>query len=173
MFGKKVTIAGLPFMSYDSLLPIERADLQETQGKLSAKWRADRLALLDEIQKACKIKDEVEAYQELSAFESGYSNSANSRVAAFVELYSVRNPAPPEPDRELSRVTYLINSRLVKEDVNTEFLAAQGVTFTGEWTYENTIAASKLIPEIVTFLATESNNGVPPAPVAAVSAGEN
>jgi hypothetical protein len=173
-FYKKVLICTLPFMSYGTLLPIERVWTQENSAAQDAVFREERLALVEKIRKECKLKTKLEAYQELVAYEKGYTNPANSMVAAFVELEGIENPKlAPIEDPNLQYVTYLINSRLIKDEMPTEFIEKYKLEWNGEWLYKHTVAASEAIPEISRFLAIESNNGVEPTPPQPQSLGEN
>jgi hypothetical protein len=173
-FGVKVFVATLPLMSYKSMLPIERVWIQENTAAQSAEFRVERLALIDRIAKECKIKTKVEAFQELSSYEMGYTNAANSLVAAFVELEGLLNPKlPPKEDPDLLRLTYLIDSRLVKAEIPAEFIQKYKLDWAGVWTYAHTIAASEAIPEIARFLGAESNGGIPQQAPQPQSVGEN
>jgi hypothetical protein len=171
-FGTKTMVGGLPLMAYKCLLPAERVWLQEKGSVAADKFREARLALVEKIQKEFKIK-KVEAYKELSSYEQGYTNAATSDIAAFVELEGLENPSPSADDSDVQRLTYLISSRLVVEDVTADSMAAMGVEWAGVWTKEHTMAIGAATAEISEFFATESNGGVPVERSAPKSLGES
>jgi hypothetical protein len=172
-FGTKTTVGGLPLMAYKCLLPAERVWLQEKGSVAADEFRKARLALVDKIQQKFKFKERYDAYKELSSYEQGYINAATSEVASFVEVEGLENPSSPADDSDVQRLTYLIASRLVVEDVTADSMAAMGVEWTGQWTKEHTIAIGAATAEISEFFATESNGGVPVERSAPKSLGEN
>jgi len=172
-FGTKTMVGGLPLMAYKCLLPSERVWLQEKGSVAAEKFRASRLELIEKIQKEFKIKSKVEAYKELSSYEQGYTNAATSDIAAFVELEGLENPSSSVDDSDIQRLTFLIASRLVKEDVTAESMAAMGIEWNGEWTKDHTMMIGAATAEIGEFFATESNGGVPIERESTKSLGEN
>jgi hypothetical protein len=173
-FGAKKMVGGLPLMAYKCLLPSERVWLQEKGSVAAEKFRESRLALVDKIQAKYKFKDSVDAYKELVSYEQGYTNAATSDVAAFVEMEGLKNPSISVDDSEIQRLTFLIASRLVKEDVTAESMAAMGTEWDGvEWTKDHTMAIGAATAEIGEFFATESNGGVPIERESTKSLGEN
>ena len=151
-----VTIAGIPLNKKNSLTAAERIWLQENTEAEEQKFNTGYYAFVQLIQKEFKIETESQAYHDAKAYNRG--TLEDKCYADKIELIALRNPLPSRASVRYDQLTYLINSRIVKEQFPTnEFFEAFDVAYVGEWTIEHTKAAEEIIDKLEEFLEGEAN----------------
>ena len=151
-----VTIAGIPLSKKNSLTAAERIWLQENTEAEEQKFNTGYYAFVQLVQKEFKIETESEAYHVVKDYHRGTLEDKSD--ADKIELIALRNPLPSRANVRYDQLTYLINSRIVKEQFPiNEFFEAFEITYEGEWTSEHTKAAEEIIDKLEEFLEGEAN----------------
>lgn len=151
-----VTIAGIPLSKKNSLTSAERIWLQENTEAEEQKFNVGYYDFVGKVKQELSLKDEAEAYHVVKDYyRSALEDKAQSDR---VELLSLRNPLPSRANVRLDQLTYLINSRIVKEQFPSQaFFEAFGIAYLNEWTIEHTKAAEEIIDKLEEFVEGEAN----------------
>lgn len=159
-----VVIAGLTFLSTNSLLPHERVWMQENSEKARNEYNQKYLEFVGKIQQVLGLESEDKAYHLIRSFYRG--EIEDRELYDRLELAILKHPRPVVPETEVEELTYLIDSRLVKSEFpKAEFKETFGLDYKDKWTLAHTKAIAEIVPQIEEFFAKELNGGKLPEPV--------
>jgi len=151
-----VTIAGIPLYKKNSLTPAERIWLQENTEAEEQKFNVGYYDFVGKVQAELDLKTEADAYHIVKSY---YRGTLDDKARSDrIELLSLRNPLPSRANVRLEQLTYLLNSRIVKEQFPSQpFFEAFGIAYLNQWTIEHTKAAEEIIEKLEEFLEGEAN----------------
>jgi hypothetical protein len=154
-------ICGITLLMTLSLQPHERVWLQEVAEKADNEYNKNYLTFISDIQKSLKLETEEKAYHLIRSFQRG--EIEDTELFDEIDLKLLKHPVPKVPNTYLQRLTYLINSRIIKAEFpKAEFKEAFGLEYKGEWTLEHTKAIAEISSQFDDFFAREINGGVVP-----------
>jgi hypothetical protein len=157
LFGvvrEEVVICGVPLFKRQSLSPKERVWLQENSEAARNEWNIAYLAFVDNVKETLGLAGQEEAYHAVKEYDRGVLDSVSSDR---IELLSLKSPMKTNRDVEEAELTFMMDSRIVKEKFPTvEFETEFGLIYAGEWTEEFTKATVEIHPKLIEFFSKES-----------------
>lgn len=154
LLREETVVAGIPLIKRQSLTPRERVWLQENTEAARNEWNIAYLGFVDTVKDKLKYKSQDEAYHAVKEYFRGTLEAVQSDK---IELLSIAHPLKREKDINEQELTFLLDSRIVKDTFPTiEFNETFGLEYAGTWTIEHTRATVEIHDLLNSFLASES-----------------